>query len=104
MSLRSYSNWRSAAWTGPSATTMDGVALADDRRYVRVAGFPACDQVATHQVAGDQVKLAKPLVIQLDRRHPGIQPERPERFTLIDVADPGANPLLQQQLSESGRL
>ncbi len=73
---------------------MHGMSLADDR----------CDQVAAHQVARCQVKLAKSLVLQLGRRHPGVEPECPERFTLIDVADARAYPLFQQQLSEGGRL
>ena len=77
---------------------------ADDRRLARVAGFPACHKVAAHQVTRGQVELAKPPVIQLGRGHPGIQAERPERFTLIDVADPSAHALLQQQLAKGGRL
>ena len=103
-SLRSYSNRCAAARTGPPATSMDRVAPARDRPFVSVAGFPACDQVATHQVAGGEVKLAKLLVIHFVRRRPGIEPEGPERFTLIDVADPGTDALLQQQLSKRGCL
>jgi len=73
---------------------MDGVVLADYRSY----------KVATHHVTRGQVKPAEPLVIQPGRRHPGIEPERPERFTLIDVADAGAHALLQEQLSKGGRV
>jgi len=71
---------------------MNRMALAGDRRH----------EVGTHQIASGQVKAAKPLVIELGRRHPGVQFERPERFTLIDVADAGAHPLLEEQLSKGG--
>src|SRR5207245_5184786 len=85
---------RSAAWTGSSATAMDRVALAGDRRH----------EVATHQLARRQVELAKPGIIHVCAWHPGIQPERPERLALIDVADAGTDPLLEQQLPEGGRI
>jgi hypothetical protein len=41
---------------------MDRVPLAGDR----------CDEVWPHQVAGGEVHLSKPRVIELGRRHPGI--------------------------------
>src|ERR1700674_649614 len=94
VSLGSDSNRRPAAGTWAPATAVDRVALARNRR----------DEGGAHQAAGGQVKLAKPRVIELGGRHPGVQPERPERLTLIDVADTGADPLLEQQLSEGGRL
>src|SRR3989442_3404129 len=85
---------RSAAWTRPSSTAVDRMAGAGDRRK----------DAATHQVARGHVERAKPLVIQRSRRHPGIQPKRPERLALIDVADAGADTLLQQQLTKRGCL
>jgi len=92
LALRSYSNRGSAAWTGPAATPMNRMALPGDRRH----------EVGTHQIASGQVKAAKPLVIEFRKRHPGAQFERPERFTLIDVADAGADSLFEQQLSKGG--
>src|ERR1700674_1784734 len=94
VSLGSDSNRRPAAGTWAPATAVDRVALARNRR----------DEVGAHQAAGGQVKLAKPRVIELGGRHPGVQPERPERLTLIDVADAGADALLEQQLAERGCL
>src|SRR2546423_10658783 len=85
-------NRRPAAWTGSSAPAMDRMALSGDRRY----------EVAAHQVAGPQVKLAQALVIQLRRTHPGIEAKSPERFALVDVANTRTHALLQQQLAEGG--
>jgi hypothetical protein len=63
---------------------VDSVPLAGDRRH----------EVAAHHVAGCQIEQAKPLVIQLGGPHPGIQPKRPERLALIDVANTRAHALL----------
>jgi hypothetical protein len=71
---------------------MDRMSLSDDWR----------DEVASHQVAGRQVKLPEPLVIQLGRTHPWIQAKGPERLALIDVANTSADALLQQQLPKGG--
>src|SRR6202011_2912807 len=84
LALRSYSNRGSAAWTGPAATPMNRMALPGDR----------CHEVGTHQIASGEVEAAKPPVIELGRKHAGVQFERPERFALIDVADASADPLL----------
>src|ERR1700737_4526658 len=94
VALGSDSNRRPAARTWASAPAVDRMALARDRRH----------EVGSHQVAGGQVKLAKPRVIELGGRHPGVQPECPERLTLIDIADAGADALLEQQLAERGCL
>jgi len=88
--LGSDSNRRSAPWTGSSAATVYGMVLAGHWRH----------QVAAHQVAGGGVKLAKALVIQLGGAHPRIQAKPPKRFAFIDVADAGADTLLQQQLPQ----
>ncbi len=92
MPLGSDSNRSAAARTRPSTAPVDGMPLPGDWRH----------QVAPHQVARRYVKLAKPLVIQLDRALPRIQAKRPERLALIDVADPGADALLQEQLTQRG--
>jgi len=86
------SNWRAAARTWSSTTAVHGMPLPGDWRH----------QVAPHQVPRRRVKLAKPLIIQRGRLHPWIQAKRPERFALIDVADAGADPLLEEQLPQRG--
>ena len=93
LSLGSDSNRRSAAGTGPPAPSVNGVTLTGNRRH----------EVAPHQVAGSQVEAAEPLVIKLVGWRPGIEPQPPERLALIDVADAGADALLQQQLSQRRR-
>ena len=85
MALGSDSNRRPAAGTRSSAAPVDRMALAGNW----------CHKIAAHQVAGRRVNPAKALVIQLGRARPRIQAMRPERFALIDVADPGADALLQ---------
>src|SRR3989442_12884649 len=92
--LPPYFDRRCAAWKGSSPPPMDRVVLAGDR----------CHEVSAHQVAGVEVKPPQPVVIQRSGRHPGIQPKGPERLALIDVADAGADTLLQQQLTERGCL
>ena len=61
-----------------------------------------CHEVAAHQVARAEVKPPKVVVIQVGRTHPCIQLECPQCLTLIDVADAGTNPLLQEQLPKRG--
>src|SRR2546423_12825283 len=94
LSLGTDSNRGAAAGTRPSAPSVDGVTLAGDRHH----------EVSPHQIAGGQVEVAEPLIIKLGGWHPGVEPQRPERLTLIDVADAGANALLQQKLPQGGRL
>src|SRR6202165_1733806 len=94
LALGSDSNRRPAAGTWAPATAVDPLAVARDRRH----------EVGSHHVAGGQVQLAKPGVLELRGRHPGVQPECPERLTLIDIADAGADALLEQQLAERGCL
>src|ERR1700737_4241376 len=94
VSLGSDSNRRPAAPTWAPATAVDRVALARDGPH----------EGGSHPVARGQVKRATRRVIELVGRRPGVQPERPERLTLIDVADAGADALLEQQLTEGGRL
>src|SRR2546430_16173287 len=93
LSLGTDSNRGLAAGTGPPAPSVDGVTLAGNRRH----------EVSPHQVAGGQVEVAEPLIIKLGGWHPGVEPQSPERLTLIDVADAGADALLQQQLSQRRR-
>jgi hypothetical protein len=42
------------------------------------------------------IELSDLIVGQLARRRPGVQPEIPERFALVDVADAGADSLVEQ--------
>ena len=94
MPLGSDSNRRPAARTRSSTARVNSMALAGN----------GCHKVAAHQVAGGGVKLAKALVIQLGGAHPGIQAMGPQRFALIDVADAGADTLLQQELPQGRSL
>jgi len=84
--LGSESNRRPAARTRSATATMHGMPLPGDWRH----------EVAAHQVAGRYIELVKAVVIQLGGTHPRVQPKRPQRLALIDVADAGANTLLQQ--------
>ena len=73
---------------------MNRVPLAVDR----------CDQVASHQVARGAVEVTQRLVVEIRRGAPGVEAQLPERLALIDVADPGADALLEQQFAERRRI
>ena len=86
MPLGSDSNRRPAARTRSSTARVNSMALAGN----------GCHKVAAHQVPGRLIELAKPLIIQFGGEHPRIQAKPPKRFAFIDVADAGANTLLQE--------
>ena len=82
-------NRRATPGARPAASRMNRVPLAVDRR----------DQVASHQVARGAVEVTQRLVVEIRRGAPGVEAQLPERLALIDVADPGADALLEQQFA-----
>src|SRR5438067_10951141 len=89
--LRADSNWQFAPGTRSAAAPMDRRALTGER----------CKEIPSHELPGRRVDPAQRRLIEFCRRRPGIEPQRPQRPALIDVAYAGADPLREEQVANA---
>jgi hypothetical protein len=61
-------------------------------------------QTATHQIARCSVEPSQDVIFEELGRPPGIKPIDPKRLAFVDVADAGADPLVEQEFADGLRV